>query len=151
MNLRPSLALWRGVALCGALLLTGTTTADETDVWSGTVTINETQFGLIVSGSFGGGTLTFKGKEHPFKTKGLGVGGVGVAHISAQGDVFNLTDISQFAGVYSKARAGFALGDSGKGGLILENEHKVRMRLNSTQQGAALTLGADGVVIQFDQ
>ena len=31
----------------------------------GTVTIDDTQFGFIIGGSTGGGTLTYKGKEHP--------------------------------------------------------------------------------------
>ena len=62
--------------LMGSLALA----ADAAKKPSGTVTIDETQFGFIIGGSAGGGELVFKGKKYPFKIGGLSVGAnVGVS------------------------------------------------------------------------
>ena len=45
--------------------------ADAPKKPSGTVSINETQFALIVGGSTGGGVLTYQGKKYPFKISGM--------------------------------------------------------------------------------
>ena len=57
------------------------------NVPSGTIEIDETQFGLIIGGSEGKGTLNYQGAEYFFKTSRIKVGGVGVAKISAAGEV----------------------------------------------------------------
>ncbi|MCI0454290.1 MAG: DUF1134 domain-containing protein [Candidatus Dadabacteria bacterium] len=130
-------------------LIATVTIAKETKPPSGTVEINETQFGFIIGGSVGGGTLYFKGKQYPFKTGGLAVGGIGIAKVAAVGEVYNLTRVSQFPGTYVKGKIGFALG-GGVGGLILKNEHGVVLRLESTLKGVALTLGAEGMTVKME-
>jgi hypothetical protein len=131
------------------LLIGSSGVAKETKQPSGTVEINETQFGFIIGGSVGGGTLYFKGKEYPFETSGLAVGGIGIAKVAAVGEVYNLTSVSQFPGTYVKGKAGFALG-GGVGGLILKNENGVVLRLKSTLKGVALTLGAEGMTVKME-
>jgi hypothetical protein len=118
---------------------------------SGTVTIDETQFGFIVGGSTGGGTLTFKGKKYPFKLGGLSVGAnVGVSKMSATGEVYDLKKISQFPGTYTKLDASVALG-GGVGGLHLKNENGVIMRLESRTKGLQLNLGMSGVTVTMEK
>ena len=135
--------------LISFILLMGTALAGEKKVPSGTVEINETQFALIIGGSVGGGSLRFKGNRYDFKTSGLKVGSIGVAKVAAVGEVYDLRRVSDFPGTYAKASADSALGD-GVGGLILKNEHGVVMRLESTLQGVALTLGVDGLTIKME-
>lgn len=113
----------------------------------GTVVIDETQFAFIVSGQGGGGTLHFQGQAIPFQIGGLGVGGVGISEIKAVGEVYNLTDVSQFFGTYATARVGWAIGRMSGGQLWLENTDGVVLHLNAEREGLILSLGADALII----
>jgi hypothetical protein len=107
----------------------------------GKVTIAEKQFGLLLGGSTGSGTLTFKGKKYPFKLKGLSAGlNVGVSKMSAAGAVYDLKQVSDFPGTYTKFESSIALG-GGVGGLRLRNEHGVIMNLSSRTKGLDLNIG----------
>ncbi len=139
--------LLTAVLLMGSLALA----ADAVKKPSGTVTIDETQFGFIVGGSSGGGILTFKGKEYPFKLGGLSIGAnVGVSKMAAVGEVYDLKEVSKFPGTYTKLDASVALG-GGVGGLQMKNEHGVIMRLESRTQGLQFNLGMSGVTVKMDQ
>ena len=50
-----------------SILSFGVSAADAPKKPSGTVSINETQFALIVGGSTGGGVLTYQGKKISFQ------------------------------------------------------------------------------------
>ena len=100
MNLRKYInAFFLGCAV----ISTSVMAADAAKPPSGSVTINETQFALIVGGSTGGGVLTYKGKQYPFKITGISLGAnIGVSKLSAVGEVYDLNDISKFAGTFTK-------------------------------------------------
>jgi hypothetical protein len=139
------------VLLATTLLMGGLAlAADKQPV--GEVSIEEEQFGLLLGGSTGGGTLTFQGQEYPFKLKGLSAGlNVGVSKMSAAGEVYDLKDVSQFPGTYTKLEASVALG-GGVGGLRLKNENGVIMTLRSRTQGLDLNLGnMTGITVTMDQ
>jgi hypothetical protein len=116
---------------------------------SGTVTIHQVQVAFIGSGTSGGGTLRFRGKNYSFKLGGLGIGGIGVSRIDASGTVYSLIRLQDFNGVYGQARTGWAVGKSGKGEMWLQNSNGVYLRLRAQRQGLSLNLGADGMVIQL--
>lgn len=117
---------------------------------SGKIEIDETQFGLIVGGSTGGGTLTYHGKKYDFKIGGLSLGAaIGAAKISAVGEIYDLTDLSKFPGTYTKLDANVALG-GGVGGVKMKNENGVIMRLDSTTQGLQFNLGVSGVKVTME-
>jgi hypothetical protein len=117
---------------------------------SGTVEIDQTQFALIFSGAFGGGTLHYRGKSYGFTIGGVGIGGIGIATLHATGDVYDLHDVSDFGGVYGQARADYALGKESGGNLWLENPKGVYLHLKAQREGIILTVGADGVIIKMD-
>src|SRR6516164_9617752 len=56
---------------------------------------------LGIGGSSGSGTLTYRGKNYPFRVSGLAIGRVGVTSSSAVGDVFNLRHLQDFNGNYT--------------------------------------------------
>ena len=125
--------------------------ADAPKAPSGTVSISETQFALIVGGSTGGGVLTYQGKKYPFKIGGMSLGAnVGVSKLSASGEVYDLADISKFPGTFTKLESSITLG-GGVGGTVLKNENGVIMRLTSTSEGLQLNLSASGVTIKLDK
>jgi len=125
--------------------------ADAPKKPSGTVSINETQFALIVGGSTGGGVLTYQGKKYPFKIGGMSLGAnVGVSKLSATGEVYDLSALSKFPGTFTKLESSITLG-GGIGGTILKNENGVIMRLTSTSEGLQLNLSASGVTVKLDK
>ena len=113
---------------------------------SGRVTVESKSIAVGIGVSWGDGKLTFKGKDYPFTVNGLSVVDFGISRASAVGDVYNLTDVSKFAGTYAAAEAGFTLA-GGVGGITMRNSEGVIMNLRSTSRGASLTLGPAGLTI----
>jgi hypothetical protein len=99
--------------------------------------------------SWGGGTLSFEGRNYGFSVKGISLADLGVSKTLAMGDVHNLTDIADFEGSYVALEAGAAAG-VGASALTMRNENGVVISLTSSVQGAQVKLGADGVRIQLD-
>ena len=134
-----------------AIFSFGASAADAPKKPSGTVSINETQFALIIGGSTGGGVLTYQGKKYPFKIGGMSLGAnVGVSKLAASGEVYDLTNISKFPGTFTKLESSITLG-GGVGGTVLKNENGVIMRLTSTSEGLQLNLSASGVTVKLDK
>jgi hypothetical protein len=113
---------------------------------SGRVTMESKSVAAGIGVSWGDGKLTFKGKEYPFTIDGLSVVDWGISRVSAVGDVYNLTDVSKFAGTFLAAEAGFTLA-GGAGGITMRNAEGVIINLRSTSRGASLTLGPAGLRI----
>jgi hypothetical protein len=155
MKDRTTFAITRRVALrraglIVALPILGLAVPARAETPSGRLEMDEVEISLLFSAGWGHGTLFYDG-THRFKLKGLGVGGVGVSKLEANGNVFRLTKLSDFAGVYSEARTGAVAGDTQlQGGLWMENTAGVQIHLVPRRSGVALSLGADGVLISFD-
>ena len=115
----------------------------------GRVSIDQTQLAFIGSAAVGGGTLFFRGRSYPFTINGLGIGGIGASKIKATGEVYQLTRVSDLAGVYGQVRLGWALANQGSGRLWLQNDKGVILRLHTKRQGLMLAAGADTVRIQL--
>jgi hypothetical protein len=119
---------------------------------AGTVDITEYEVGILaVDNVWGHGTVTAGGKTKKFKLGGMGVGGAGGAKISAMGNVYNMTDINLFPGAYTQVSAGATAGDASKAAPFwLQNTNGVVLELRSKQEGLALTGGANGIVVRFE-
>ena len=111
---------------------------------SGTVELSEGSVAVGIGYSWGGGTLTYKGKKYPVKVEGLSVGEVGVTKATARGDVFNLNKLEDFNGNYVAGGAEGTVG-GGAGITAMKNQNGVVLRLKSTTQGASLKLAAEGI------
>lgn len=115
----------------------------------GTVSMTEVQAAYIGSGSTGQGTLFFNGQSYPFNVSGLGIGGIGVSSIDANGDVYGLKTVDQFPGAYAEGRYGFALGNLSSGDLWLQNENGVILHLKAKREGLMLSLGGDVMAVSM--
>ena len=115
---------------------------------SGKVSLESKSIAAGVGVTWGEGKLSFKGKDYPFSIDGLTVVDFGIAKASAVGDVYNLTDVSKFAGTYVAGEAGFTLA-GGVGGMVLRNQDGVVMHVRSTSKGAKLQLGTSGLNIKM--
>lgn len=131
-------------------LLFAVPVAADNNAPSGSVTISQTQIAFIGSGNLGGGKLVYGGRTYPFTIGGLGIGGIGFSKIEAQGAVYNLKSLDDFAGAYAQGRYGVALGDKSTGELWLTNAKGVTMSLKAKREGLALSLGGDAIYIDLD-
>ena len=132
------------------LLLSAQLATAEEKTPSATIVIDETQIMWIVGGDIGGGTLHFQGKSYKFKTAGLKLGGFGVNKVKLNGDVYDLKNVADFAGIYGVAEAGATLGNASKGDFVMKNDKGVILHLKSAAQGIALDLGVEGLKITME-
>ena len=132
------------------LLLSARIAMSEEKTPSATIVIDETQIMWIVGGDIGGGTLYFHGEPYKFKTDGLKLGGFGVNKVKLNGDVYNLENVKDFAGVYGVAEAGATLGNASKGDYVMKNDKGVVLHLKSAAEGIALDLGVEGLKITME-
>ena len=136
-----SISKWL-VALSCLAMFSGAMAADPTP--SGTVSLSSKAVAIGIGVTWGDGTLTFGGKTYPFSVEGLSVADLGASNISTSGEVFNLKNVADFSGNYVAGEAGIAIA-GGPTDTIMKNQNGVVLRLHGTQQGARLTLAAQGV------
>lgn len=111
---------------------------------SGTVRLDET---FLASAGEGSGVLTFEGRSYPFKLIGSIVGPGGAVRINAEGEVYKLNRVADFAGRYNQSSGGLGLSQGGAGQLWLQNANGVIMHLYSRTSGMMLSLGREEIVI----
>ena len=128
------------------VLFAGTAMAEEKP--SGTLEISSKTIAIGIGVNWGHGTLKFKGKEHKFKVNGLSVVDLGIASVSAAGNVYNLKSVSDFAGTYSGGGAAIAVA-GGVGAQELKNQNGVKIKLKSKKQGVQLKLAPEGIKIEM--
>ena len=100
--------------------------------------------------SWGGGVLTYQGKEYPFDVSGLSVADVGISKAEAAGSVYYLKNLADFSGNYIGGSAGATVAGGG-GGMALRNQNGVVLNLVGTTQGLKFKLGVDGVRLTLKQ
>jgi hypothetical protein len=112
------------------------------------MTVSAKQVAAGVGYSWGTGTLTFDGKDYEFTVNGVTVGAVGIASVTAEGEVYYLKKLEDVAGNYTGAAAGTTVG-GGRAGLVLRNQNGVEVRLTATTKGVSLTIGSTGVTLSL--
>jgi hypothetical protein len=100
--------------------------------------------------SWGGGTLTYKGKDYPVSITGLSVGKVGITKVEASGNVYNLKDLKDFNGNYTAASAGATVAGGGSA-IAMKNQSGVSVTLSATTQGVDITIGGGGVDMRLKE
>jgi hypothetical protein len=112
----------------------------------GTVRLSQ---GVVAAGigyTWGGGTLSYKGKSYPLKVSGLSVGQAGISKAEATGNVFNLTRVEDFDGNYTAAGVEGTIAGGG-GATALRNQNGVVIYLTTTTRGLNFKVAAEGVQI----
>src|SRR5215467_331889 len=131
-------------------LVAGTSAVSAQGGTTGKVTLESKSVAIGVGVSWGDGVLEYQGKKYPFTVEGLSVVDLGVSKVSARGDVKNLKKVEDFAGNYTAAGAGGAVG-GGAAVAALKNQNGVEMNLVATTQGVKLALAGAGVSIKLKQ
>ncbi len=115
-----------------------------------TLQLNQGSVAVGIGFSWGGGTLTYRGKRYPVDVDGLTVGSVGVSKATASGSVYNLKKLEDFNGTYTAVGAGATVAGGGSV-ATMRNQNGVRVTLRSTSRGLKFTLGASGVSMNIKQ
>jgi hypothetical protein len=151
MPVRNTRALrWTLVVGLSGLLLAGAALAeDPLGPPSGRLRIESTSVAAGIGVSWGKGVLTVDGRDHPFSVSGLSVADLGIAKVTATGDVWGLDDLSKFDGTYYGVDVGVAVGGGG-GGLAMRNENGVYIKLRAAQQGVKLSLATKGTKLALE-
>jgi len=136
-----------GIALVTVLFF-GIAAAIEEKTPSGTISVASTSVAIGVGISWGEGHLKFNGKEYHFSMSGLSLVDLGISKVSAKGEVYDLKKVSDLSGNYVGLKVGIALA-GGVGGVRMQNQNGVIIRLDSTQKGIKLNLGPSGVTLKL--
>ncbi|WP_431267574.1 hypothetical protein [Dankookia sp. P2] len=115
------------------------------------IEIEQVRIGILAVGAaVGGGRLRFRGEELSFSVRGLGSGSLGIATLSASGEVFNLRRLEDFPGRYEERAAPRPVG--GEGGpqtRFLRNPAGVELRLRTERAGGQLRFAQGGITIEL--
>ena len=128
------------VLLCVLTLAGPATAAQKPPAPVGRITFEATSLAVGATFTWGRGWLTFKGRNYPIRLDGLGIIGVGLTKVRANGKVYNLKNPSDLAGTYAKAEAGAAL-IAGAKGFVARNSKGVVIELSAEQTGVSFELG----------
>src|SRR5579862_1390017 len=89
-------------------------------------------------------------KQYKFELSGVSIADVGGAGISAEGEVYNLTNPADLSGNYSAVTAGLTIMEGGSV-AYLKNENGVVIKLHSQTGGLRFNLSTNGVRITVQQ
>jgi hypothetical protein len=98
--------------------------------------------------SWGQAVLTFQGKTHLFRVRGLKVLSVGIRTMELNGDVYNLKHLTDLAGTYQKADPAGLTFIVGEKGLVIRNDRGVVINIKGKTSGLNLDLIQEGLTIQ---
>lgn len=112
----------------------------------GTVNLKGGSVAAGIGYTWGHGELKYRDALHQFSIKGVSIVDVGATNYTGAGNVYNLKNLSDFAGNYVAAGAGITVAGGGTA-VYLKNEHGVIIKLISTDVGLKFNLSADGVHI----
>ncbi len=142
--------------VAGILLATVGAAADDASpppvapeaIPSGYVWFSGGVFALGIGYTWGHGTLYYSKdqKQYNFQLSGVSIADVGGAGISAQGEVYNLTNLADLAGDYSAYTAGLTVVGGGSV-AYLKNAKGVVIKLQSQTGGVRFNLAAAGMHI----
>jgi len=115
-----------------------------------TLNFEAKQLRLIFGGAEGRGVLHYKGKDYPFRMKGVTVGGMGYTEVEGTATVHRMKSLSDFPGNYQGIGVGAALVE-GKGATSFQNGKGVVVTTKGKSSGVALNLGVSSVNIRMKQ
>ncbi len=132
----------------GCVGMVSLVSAAEAPLPSGTVQMSSSAVAVGVGVTWGDGTLNYHGQTYTFSVNGLSVVDLGIATVTASGEVSNLNKVEDFSGNYAAGEAGIAVA-GGPSDVVMKNENGVVLHLHGTQQGVRLTLAAQGVSLKL--
>ncbi len=146
------MSLWStGRALLATAVLAGASSLalSPAQADSGRIQFTVVKAGVVIGGSGGSGTLTFKGKRYPFSIGGISYGFTfGASQTNFGGTVTNIRRPQDVEGVYAAGSAGAALG-RGAQAIVLTNQNGAVLTLTGRQVGAIVSADLNGLAVSL--
>lgn len=140
------------IVILSLILVMGCASSDDkpdmSKAPSGTIYIENWAIQAIATMNVGEGELRFNDRVYKFEIGGVGAGGVGVAKLNATGEAHNLKNIADFPGKYFEVKASGTI-VVGAGGIAMENDKGVVIKLTSSNKGVQLSVGPKGITIEL--
>jgi hypothetical protein len=95
---------------------------------------------FVSASGVGGGSLNLTGR-----------GPGAISTMQASGEVYKLTEVSQFSGPWIQGTGSLAITAKANGEIWLENRNGIIMRLNAAQAGLTFSQGRYELYIQLTQ
>ena len=128
--------------------LAATIVAQPPDKPAATVELSGGSLAAGVGIDWATGVLHYDGRDVPIDVKGVSFARVGASTVTASGEVYQLTRLSDFAGTYSAVSAGAAF-NNGRGVTAMQNDQGVMINLRSTAAGMDLDLGVKALQVSL--
>jgi hypothetical protein len=141
--MRHRLSVWFAAATATVLLVAAAALGAD-KVPDATVRLSEGSVAAGIGWNWANGELMYQGKAYRFKVEGLSVAELGITKAEATGNVYNLTSLDDFSGVFAAASAEGTVG-KGAGVSSLRNSKGVVINLKSETKGANLKIAASGL------
>lgn len=133
-----------GLMVIGSLIVLAHLTLAQEKRPDATIHLSTGSVALGIGYTWGGGVLTYQGKEYPFSIDGLSIVDVGVSKAEANGTVYNLKRLEDFNGNYTGVTAGATVAGGG-GATTIRNQNGVAIDMVGTTVGLKFKLSVDGV------
>jgi hypothetical protein len=118
---------------------------------SGRIQFTLVKAGVVIGGSGGSGTLTFKGRRYPLSIGGISYGFTfGVSQTNLGGTVSNIRRPQDVEGVYAAGSAGAALG-RGAQAIVLTNQNGAVLTLSGQSVGAIVSADLNGLALSLQR
>ena len=134
-------------SLIALLALVGVTFSSAVYADGGSISFSVIKAGIVIGGSGGSGSFTFRGR-----TYGIGIGGLsygftfGASETHFHGTVSNIRGPGDVTGVYAAGNVGAAVG-RGAQAIVLTNQHGAILELTGSSIGAIVSADLNGLVI----
>ena len=116
---------------------------------NGRVQFTVIKAGVVIGGSGGSGTLSFKGRRYSLSIGGLSYGFTfGASQTDFRGTVTNIRRPQDVEGVYAAGSAGAALG-RGAQVIVLTNQNGAVLTLSGRSVGAIVSADLNGLVLSL--
>jgi len=137
----------RAIIVALAAMLAGVSSPARAD--GGTIRLSFIKAGWVIGGSFGNGTLTFRGRTYPITIGGLSYGFTfGGSQTNLYGRVTNIYQPSDIEGVYGAAGAGATV-IRGPQAIVLTNQKGAVLQLSGNQTGLMVNLDLSGMALSL--
>ena len=150
MRKLPLLMIAWAVASGVAMTAGDTLAADDSEHPDATLTLIGGTFAAGIGIVWGQGDLTYQNKTHHFRISGVTVIDAGIAEIEAEGQVYRLKNLADFAGSYTVTSAGASTFGGGSA-TYMKNKHGVVIKLSSTDEGVRFHVSMERVKVKLDE
>jgi outer membrane immunogenic protein len=137
-----------GLAVLATLIFLACIASAADNEPDATLKLTQRGVALGIGVSWGEGTVTFKGKDYPFKIHGLSINDIGVSKVKATGKVYYLKNIEDISGTYNSLGSEATMG-KGVGAIMMKNQNGVAIQLITLSKGARAKLSVDGVELKL--